>query len=173
MVIMILIQYFRILKQFGSYYMRKIYRWEPWFFMFFGIFHLHRIWALIDRNAYASFWMGIMEEKGIAYFLIMGVLAVLCILGIVTFIRERKNNYWWRWIYIGGGCYVLFDLFAIATGVKFWHRLLLWMFDTNASHWNSVWITFILLGGFVFALGVHLFQKNVEMKNQGRITNEK
>ena len=23
--------------------MKKIYAWEPWFFIFFGIFHLHRI----------------------------------------------------------------------------------------------------------------------------------
>ena len=51
--------------------MKKIYSWEPWFFMFFGLFHLHRIWALADRESYASFWMGIMENKGIAYFGIM------------------------------------------------------------------------------------------------------
>ncbi len=61
---------------------------------------MHRIWALIDRKAYASFWMRIMENKGLPYFLIMGILAGLCVLGIITFIRERKNNYSWRWIYL-------------------------------------------------------------------------
>ena len=93
--------------------MKKIYRWEPWFFLFFGIFHLHRIWALIDRESYASFWLGVMKSKGLIYFLLMGILSVLCILGIVTFFRERGKNYWWRWIYICGGDYLLFDLFAI------------------------------------------------------------
>ena len=41
---------------------------NPGFFMFFGGFHLHRIWALFDREAYALFWMGIMQNKGIALF---------------------------------------------------------------------------------------------------------
>ena len=70
--------------------MKRIYSWEPWFFIFFGLFHMHRIWAIIDRETYASFWMGIMENKGLPYYLIMGILAGLCILGIITFIRERK-----------------------------------------------------------------------------------
>lgn len=35
---------------------KKIIVWEPWFFMVFGLFHLHRIWGLIDRKSYAEFW---------------------------------------------------------------------------------------------------------------------
>ncbi|MGI6174469.1 MAG: hypothetical protein ACOYI8_11340 [Christensenellales bacterium] len=143
--------------------MKKIYAWEPWVFIFFGLFHLHRIWALFDRASYASFWMGILKVKGMLYFLLMGILAILCIIGIATFFRERKNNFRWRWIYICGGCYVLFDLLAIATGMKFWHRVLSWMFDTNSPHWNALWIAFILLGGFVFVLGIRLL---AEYKSQ-------
>ena len=136
--------------------MKKIYFWEPWFFLFFGLFHLHRIWALIDRTSYAAFWLEIMENRGVVYFTIMGVLAVLCILGIITFIRERKHNYLWRWVYIFGGSYLLFDLFAIATGLVFWQKLLQNMFDTNSGYWNVIWGFFILLGAAVFALGIKL-----------------
>ena len=50
--------------------MKKIYAWEPWFFMFFGLFHLHRIWGLIDRKSYADFWLGILESKGVFYFVL-------------------------------------------------------------------------------------------------------
>lgn len=138
--------------------MKKIYAWEPWFFMLFGAFHLHRIWALIDRASYTSFWMGIMENKGLPYFSIMGILAALCVLGIVTFIRNRKSNYWWRWIYIFGGGYVLFDLFAIATGMEAWQKLLAMMFDTTSPYWNYIWSFFIALGAFVFVLGVKLLR---------------
>ena len=138
---------------------RKIYGWEPWFFVFFGLFHLHRVWALFDREGYASFWLGIMEDKGAPYFLIMGILASLCLLGIVVFIRERKRNYWWRWVYIGGGGYLLFDLFAIATGMSVWQKLLQKMFDTSSPYWNIVWGFFILLGAAVFILGIRLFVK--------------
>ena len=75
--------------------MKKIYKWEPWFFLFFGVFHLHRIWALIDREGYASFWQKILD----------------------------------------------------------------FMFDTQSPYWNFIWGFFILLGGFVFALGIRLIGK--------------
>ena len=142
--------------------MKKIYTWEPWFFIFFGIFHLHRIWAVIDRENYASFWLDIMRSRGVIYFLLMGILSTLCILGIVTFVRERGRTYWWRWIYICGGSYLLFDLFAIATRLKFWQELLDKMFDTQAIYWNLVWGFFILLGAFVFVLGIDLMIKGKE-----------
>ena len=143
--------------------MRKIYAWEPWFFIFFGIFHMHRIWALFDREGYAAFWLGIMTRKGVVYFVLMGVLALLCILGIITFVREWKNNFWWRYIYIFGGLYLLFDLFAIATGLQFWQTLLAMMFDTASKYWNLIWGFFILLGGFVFVLGIRLLMKRTKL----------
>ena len=136
--------------------MKRIFAWEPWFFIFFGVFHMHRIWALIDRQSYADFWMGIYEEKGVTYFILMGLLAGLCILGIVTFIRERKANYLWRWIYVFGGAYVLFDLFAIAIGLEVWKKLLSAMFDTTSALWNPIWLFFIVLGFAVFVLGIRL-----------------
>ena len=138
--------------------MRKIYFYEPCFFIFFGMFHLHRIWGLIDRESYAAFWIGVMESKGLFYFGLMGILAVLCVLGIVTFFRNLHRNYWWRWIYLCGGGYLLFDLFAIATGLEFWHNLLTAMFDVTAPYWNLLWGGFIVLGGFVFVLGCSLLK---------------
>ena len=64
---------------------KKILAFEPWFFIFFGLFHLHRIWGLIDRDAYAEFWTGVLENKGLFYVVLMGILAILCVLGIITF----------------------------------------------------------------------------------------
>lgn len=86
---------------------KKIYAWEPWFLIFFGIFHLHRIWGLFDRQSYADFWIGIMQQKGVFYFVLM---------------------------------------------------VLLFMFDVNSPYWNMVWGFFILLGAFVFSLGVKLIK---------------
>ena len=143
---------------------KKILIWEPWFFIAFGLFHLHRIWGLIDRNSYAEFWISVLENKGLFYFVLMGILAILCILGIITFAQNRHSGYWWRWIYLFGGVYVLFDLFAIAVGLKFWNRLLLRMFDVNSIYWNGVWLFFILLGGFAFVLGVKLLIQRNKLK---------
>ncbi len=138
---------------------RKILPWEPWFFLAFGLFHLHRIWGLIDRSSYAAFWLGILEKKGLFYFLLMGILAVLCVLGIAAFLKNRRNNFWWRWVYLFGGAYLLFDLSAIALNLAFWNKLLLWMFDTTSIYWNFVWSFFLLLGGFAFVLGINLLLK--------------
>ena len=151
----------------GRTQVKKIYLWEPWFFIFFGLFHLHRIWALIDRSSYAAFWTEIMENKGVLYYLIMGLLACLCVLGIITFIRERKANYAWRWIYLFGGAYVLFDLTAIAAELEKWKKLLAVMFDTASPYWNAVWLFFILLGAAVFTLGIRLLTlRHMETKKQ-------
>ena len=146
--------------------MRKIHKWEPLTFIFFGIFHLHRIWAFVDRESYALFWLGVMKSKGLMYYLLMGVLAVLCILGIVTFFREFGRNYWWRLIYLFGGSYLLFDLLAIATGLEFWQKVLEEMFDTQTAYWNIVWGFFVLLGGLAFALGITLLIKMCRKSNR-------
>ena len=144
-------------------YKSKIEIYEPWFFIFFGLFHLHRLWGLFDRAAYANFWLGIMYKKGVLYYSLMGVLAALCILGIITFIKNLRNNYWWRWIYLFCGSYLLFDLFAIATGLPFWRKLLTMMFDTSSRYWNVLWSFFILLGFAVTSLGIILLKRRKNM----------
>lgn len=136
---------------------KKVLVWEPWFFMAFGLFHLHRIWGLVDRNSYSEFWIDVLESRGRFYFILMGTLSILCILGIITFVRNLHSNYWWRWIYLFGGTYLLFDLFAIAIGLEFWNKLLLLMFDVTSAYWNAIWLFFILLGGFSFWLGIKLW----------------
>ena len=138
---------------------KKISFWEPYFFIIFGIFHLHRIWSLIDRNGYSNFWLKILNNKGILYFVIMGILSFLCILGIITFIKNLNHNYWWRWIYLFGGSYLLFDLCAILFKFNFWYKILNTMFDVNSPYWNYIWLVFILLGLFSFSLGIILIKK--------------
>lgn len=146
--------------------MKRIETYEPWFFIFFGLFHLHRIWAIIDRKSYADFWIGAMNEKGVFYYSLMGTLAVFCVLGIITFLKYLHHNYWWRWIYLFGGGYLLFDLFAIATGLSFWNKILMVMFNTSSPYWNILWSAFILMGGFVFLLGITLIIKEKTQKEQ-------
>ena len=88
--------------------MSRIHPLEPWFFLLFGAFHLHRVWALADRAGYAAFWMGLLEQKGPLYFLLMGALALLCLWGAALFFRERRQPRWWRWAYVlGGGSFAL------------------------------------------------------------------
>ena len=138
---------------------KNIYFWEPYFFIVFGLFHLHRIWGLIDRSGYSNFWLRILNNRGTLYSCIMGILASLCILGIITFIKNKHQNFWFRWIYVFGGTYLLFDLCAILFRVSFWYDLLSMMFNINSPYWNYIWSFFILLGLFSFVLGIVLIRK--------------
>lgn len=144
--------------------MKKVLGYEPWFFLFFGLFHLHRIWGLIDRASYADFWIGVLMKKGAFYFVLMGILAILCVLGIITFFRNRRHNDWWRWIYLFGGAYLIFDLVAIALEIEFWNKLLFWLFDVDSPYWNVIWGLFVGLGAFSLGLGVMLLKKRRTMK---------
>ena len=137
---------------------KKVLWFEPLFFLFFGVMHMSRVWAFLDRHAYADFWLTLMYGKGVAYYILMGLMATLCILGIIVFIINRKHSYWWRWVYIAGGGYVLFDLFAIATELAFWENLILFMFDVNSGVWYPLWGFFTLLGMFSLALGIHMLK---------------
>lgn len=148
--------------------MKKVEFYEPFFFLLFGVFHLHRIWGLIDRKSYADFWIGILENRNAFYYVLMIVLVVFCLLGMISFFKNIHHNYWWRWIYIAGEGYLLFDLFAIFIRLKFWNTLLLWMYDAASPYWNMIWSLFISLGGFVFCLGVKLLIKYQRQK-QGQI----
>lgn len=137
----------------------KIFWFEPVIFLFFGLFHLHRIWALVDRTRYANFWLGVMHDRGILYFILMVILSGLCIAGIIVFFRNIGKNYWWRWIYIFGGGYVLFDLFSILMKFKSWNILLNMMFDTTSTYWNYLWSFFIIIGFISITLGLHIMKK--------------
>lgn len=87
--------------------MKKIEVYEPYFFLFFGAFHLHRIWGLVDRKSYASFWVSAMENKGIFYFVLMGILAVLCILAMYDTDAWYWNVLWVSIIVLGLLVFVL------------------------------------------------------------------
>ena len=141
---------------------RKIFWIEPLFFLLFGMFHLHRLWALMDGPAYADFWLGVLEERGATYFGLMGVLVLLCVAGLSVFFRTRRP--WWRWLYLLGGGYVLFDLAAIAAGWEVWDSLLRWMFDVDNSAWNWLWGGFSGLGLLSLLFGFYLLYQKINIK---------
>ena len=145
----------------------KIVWFEPIFFLFFGVFHLHRIWGLFDRNNYSRFWLSIMSSREWFFYVSMVILSAFCIAGIVVFVKNKRKNYWWRWIYIFGGIYLLFDLFAITIRLEVWENLLYQMFDITNSYWNILWGGFILLGLVSLVIGILIFKerRTVQSKN--------
>lgn len=141
---------------------RKIFWIEPLFFLLFGVFHLHRLWALMDKSAYVAFWLGVLEERGATYLGLMGVLVLLCVAGLCVFFRTRRP--WWRWLYLLGGGYVLFDLAAIAAGWEVWDSLLRWMFDVDNPAWNWLWGGFSGLGLLSLLFGFYLLYQKINIK---------
>jgi hypothetical protein len=86
----------------------------------------------------------------------MGFMAALCIAGIAVFVRNKKSNCWWRWFYIFGGGYVVFDLIAIFIRLDMWENLLYNWYDVANPYWNWIWGAFILLGAISSVIGIML-----------------
>lgn len=80
--------------------MKRIRWFEPWVFLWFGVFHLHRVWGFGDREAYAAFWMRVLLERDWLYYGLMGLLAGLCLMGMAAFFKNLHYNGWWRWFYL-------------------------------------------------------------------------
>lgn len=59
-----------------------------------------------------------------------------------------------------GGMYLLFDLFAIILKLEFWQKLILWMYDITSPYWNILWLSFIIMGGAIFVLGIKLLKRS-------------
>jgi len=75
---------------------KKIIVWEPWFFMAFGLFHLHRIWGLTDRKSYAEFLLWMFDVDSIywyavwSFFILFG--GFVLALGIKLQIDKSRMN---------------------------------------------------------------------------------
>ena len=128
----------------------KIAWYEPLFFLFFGAFHLHRVWGLADRESYAAFWLGVLTQKGPLYFGLMGLLAVLCLAGVATFFRNWGRNPWWRWIYLFGGMFfrwIFKSAFAILIVSNTWN-IVMGVFDATQSVVNQS--SGVIIGDYLF-----------------------
>ena len=40
------------------------------------------------------------------------------VLGIITFFRNLRYNYWWRWIYLCGGGFIVMGAAVFVLGIK-------------------------------------------------------
>jgi len=134
----------------------KILWFEPWIFIGFGIFHLHRVWAFLDPGAYAAFWIAFLESRSIAYYLAMLALLAPCLAGIAVFFLNLGRNYRWRWIYLIGGGYLTWDLTAQLFRISAVDSLLHAMFDLASPYWDLVWGFFVLLGAAALVLGIRM-----------------
>ena len=77
--------------------------------------------------------MNILEEKGVLYYLLMGILAALCLLGMTTFIKTA--------VIISGGGHILGAAVTCCltyspweANLLFWRQLLKKMYDASAPY---------------------------------------
>jgi hypothetical protein len=142
----------------------NIYKFESIFFLFFGIFHLHRIWAFISPNTYSTFWLSLSNNKNAFAYLLGIIILLLSIFAILTFIINFKNNKWWRWIYLFGGIYLLFDSILNLLNVKFMMNIVNYMFTAPNPQFNIIWGFFIILGLFCIILSIYLWKYKEDKK---------
>jgi len=92
------------------------------------------------------------------------IILLLSIFAILTFIINFKNNKWWRWIYLFGGIYLLFDSILNLLNVKFMMNIVNYMFTAPNPQFNIIWGFFIILGLFCIILSIYLWKYKEDKK---------
>jgi hypothetical protein len=136
------------------------YRLESLVFLFFGLFHIHRIWAFIDSKAYNNFWLGVLDNRGPSFFFLGVLLMILSIVVILYFLKNYKDKKWWRWIYLFGGIYVLFDSILNLLNNNFMINVVIKMYTIAQPYYYILWGLFILLGLVCIIICIYLWNYN-------------
>lgn len=133
-------------------------RIESIVFMFFGIFHVHRIWGLVNPSAYAEFWLNIINKE--KYGALAIVLIIFALSFVILFFTNLKKLRWWRWFYFCGGVYVLLDVFSNLARLGLIKKATIWMFTVTGPIWYLLWGFFTLLGFGCIMLSVYLWKRS-------------
>jgi predicted ferric reductase len=133
------------------------YKLESLVFLFFGLFHAHRIWAFVDSKSYNKFWLNILESRG-TFFIIFGLLLlIMSIIVIIYFIKNFKYKKWWRWIYFFGGVYLIIDTILNLLNNNFIKNVVIKMYTIKQPYYSILWGLFIILGIICIILSKYLW----------------
>ena len=122
------------------------YRFESLFYLFFGLFHMHRIWAFIDSKTYNDFWLSVLNNRNVLFNILGTILIILSIVLLIYFLNHYKENKWWRWIYLFGGIYVFVDCILNILNNNVIKYVVIKMYTLKQPFYNILWGFFILLG---------------------------
>jgi hypothetical protein len=122
------------------------YRMESLFFLFFGLFHIHRIWAFIDSKSYNKFWLNILVSRGAFLYIFGSLLLIISIIVILYFIKNFTDKKCWRWIYLFGGLYLIWDTVLNLLNNDFIKNIVIKMYTIKQPYYSILWVLFIILG---------------------------
>jgi uncharacterized membrane protein len=145
---------------------------ESLFFLFFGLFHIHRIWAFIDSKTYNTFWLNILDSRGAFLFILGSLLLIMSIIVILYFIKNFKDKKWWRWIYLFGGIYLVMDTVLNLLNNNFIKNVVIKMYTVEQPYYSILWGLFIVLGIICIIISKYLwnytdteYNKNIRQPN--------
>jgi hypothetical protein len=119
---------------------------ESLFFLFFGLFHIHRIWAFIDSKSYNNFWLNILDSRGAFLYIFGSLLFIMSIIVILYFIKYFGDKKWWRWVYLFGGIYLIWDTILNLLNNDFIKNFIIKMYTIKQPYYFILWGLFIILG---------------------------
>jgi len=142
------------------------YKFESLFFLFFGLFHIHRIWAFIDSKSYNKFWLELLENRDISFFILGFLLFIITVIAIIYFIKNFKDKKWWRWIYLFGGIYLVIDSILNLLNVNIIKNIVVKMYTLKQPYYDILWGLFIILGIICFIISKYLWNYNDTKYNE-------
>ena len=144
------------------------YRIESLFFLFFGLFHIHRIWAFINAKAYNNFWLNISRNRNTFFYLLGIILIILTFVVIIYFIKYFKERKWWRWIYLFGGTYLLIDSILNLLNNNFMNNIVIKMYTLRQPYYKILWGSFIILGIISIIISKYLWNYSEEKNKNAK-----
>jgi len=133
------------------------YKLESLFFLFFGMFHIHRIWAFIDSKSYNNFWLNILESRGQFFYSLGFLILIVSIIVIMYFIKSYKYKKWWRWIYLFGGIYLIIDSVLNILNNNLMKNIIIKMYTIKQPYYSILWGLFIILGIICIIISKYLW----------------
>jgi uncharacterized membrane protein len=130
---------------------------ESLIFLFFGLFHIHRIWTFVDSKSYNKFWLNILESRGLFLFILGILLFVISIIVILYFIKNYRSKKWWRWIYLFGGIYLIMDTVLNLFNNHFIKNVVIKMYTLKQPYYSVLWGLFIILGIICIIISKYLW----------------
>ena len=142
------------------------YKMESLFFCIFGLFHIHRIWAFINAKGYNVFWLNVLRNKNIFFYILGIILVSLAIIALAFFVKFFKEKKWWRWIYLFGGIYVLIDCILNLLDNNFMAYVVMKMYTLKQPFYNILWSFFILVGIICMIFSKYLWSYSNENRDK-------
>lgn len=149
----------------------KVYAFESPAFLLFGVFMVHRVWAIVNPPSFSNFWINAYFAKHPLILLVYALLAGLGLAGTWILIRTYRTYYWWRLFFPIIAAYGIQNVYKIWTQGEAWRDRILIYYHTGLRIWDLMWGLAVIAGFISIIFSQRVLKQRLEYRiRKGEIT---